>query len=50
MSFDKIPPPGAKPIMDAESSRLTSIAAFRSYYSSMDSGRQVTRDEVEKMG
>ena len=41
---------GTKPVMDAASARLTSIAAFMGYYSSMSGGRVVTREEVEKMG
>jgi predicted dehydrogenase len=38
---------GAKPIMDAASARRTSIAALMLYKSSMEGGRQVTREEIE---
>ncbi|MEA2062309.1 MAG: Gfo/Idh/MocA family oxidoreductase, partial [Gemmatimonadota bacterium] len=41
---------GARPVMDAESSRLSSIAALMAYHSSMNGGRRVTRREVEDMG
>ncbi len=37
---------GAKPVMDFTSARLSSIAAFMLYNSSLDGGRQVTVDEV----
>ncbi|MBW7995527.1 MAG: Gfo/Idh/MocA family oxidoreductase [Candidatus Glassbacteria bacterium] len=37
---------GDKPVMDMESTRLTSLAALMLYNSSLEGGRQVTMDEV----
>jgi len=41
---------GTKPVMDVESARRTSIAALMAYHSSMNNGRQFTRQEIEAMG
>ena len=41
---------GTKPVMDAVSCRNTSIAALMAYHSSMDGGRQWTRQQVEALG
>ena len=41
---------GKKPAMDARSCRETSIAALMAYKSSMEGGRQVTRDELLSEG
>ncbi|MFH1071628.1 MAG: Gfo/Idh/MocA family oxidoreductase [Candidatus Glassbacteria bacterium] len=39
-----------KPIMDHDSARRTSTAALMLYQSTLDGGRQVTREEIEAMG
>ncbi|HUU30158.1 MAG TPA: Gfo/Idh/MocA family oxidoreductase [archaeon] len=41
---------GAKPVMDAASARLSSIAALTLYHSTLEGGRQFTVEEIEALG
>lgn len=40
---------GEKPIMDLESAKLTSVAALMLYHSSLEGGRQFSRQDIEAM-
>ncbi|HLA39306.1 MAG TPA: hypothetical protein VJ417_04875, partial [Candidatus Glassbacteria bacterium] len=41
---------GQKPVSNHDTARLTSVTALMLYQSTLEGGRQVTREEIEAMG